>query len=421
MPNYQGVWSLSSVYQALGDQNWIMAPGAPTGVSATAGDAQADVSFTAPTFTGIPAGITGYRVTSDPGGLTGTGASSPITVTGLTNGTSYTFKVQATNSIDYGPDSDPSGSVTPVVTPRALFAGGTSTGDAQTNVISYLDLDSTGNATDFGDLSSSRDMGSSGMASSTRAVFSGGGRVDFGVNTIEYATFASTGNTSDFGDSTAWQAYPSALSNSTRGISSGGYNRSAGGDGTNDYSNIIEYITIASTGNATDFGDLISVSGYNGRYLHASFASTTRGIMAAGKGGLADNVIQYVTIASTGNGTDFGDANTNTKAPIAGASNSTRGLFGNDYSNSGVVVAYVTIASTGNSIDFGDLSVGRNSCAAVADSTNCLFAGGNGEGGYKNIIDNFTIASTGNATDWGDLTIVQSSLSGVSSGHGGIA
>lgn len=399
-------------------QDGLNAPDEPTGVSGAAGDAQVEVSFTAPTDVGGSA-VTGYRVTDSTGAHGASGSSSPITVTGLTNGTSYTFNVWAINSFGWSAPSEASGSLTPVLTPRALFAGGTTAGDAQTNVISYLDMDTAGNATDFGDLSSARDMGPSGMASTTRAVFSGGGRVDFGVNTIEYATFASTGNTSDFGDSTGYQSYPAALSSSTRGVSTGGYNKGSGG-GTNTYSDIMEYITIASVGNATDFGDLISVSGYSGRYQHAAFASPTRGVMACGRAGLTDNVIQYITIASTGNAADFGDANVNTKAPLAGASNSTRGLFGNDYSNSGVVVAYVTIASTGNSIDFGDLSVGREGCAAVADSTNCLFAGGSGTGGYKNIIDNFTIASTGNATDWGDLTITQAYFCGVGSGHGGI-
>ena len=255
MPNYQGVWSLSAHLQAIADTNWPMPPGIPTSVSATAGDAQASVAFTAPTFAGVPGTITGFKVTSS-AGQTATGSSSPITVTSLSNGTAYTFTVQAQNATGFSGASSASSSITPVAIPRALFAGGTTSGDAQTNTISYLDLDSTGNATDFGDLSSSRDMGPSGMASSTRAVFSGGGRVDYGVNTIEYATFSSTGNTTDFGDSTAYQAYPSALSSSTRGVSSGGYNKgSGGGQGTNDYSNIIEYITIASTGNATDFGD----------------------------------------------------------------------------------------------------------------------------------------------------------------------
>jgi hypothetical protein len=57
MPNFQGVWSLSEQYQAIGSQNWPMAPGAPTGVSASAGDEQATVSFTAPSFTGVPPGM----------------------------------------------------------------------------------------------------------------------------------------------------------------------------------------------------------------------------------------------------------------------------------------------------------------------------------------------------------------------------
>ncbi|WP_193752879.1 Ig-like domain-containing protein, partial [Aureimonas ureilytica] len=72
-------------------------PGAPTIGSASAGDAQASVTFTPPASNG-GAAITSYTVTSTPGGLAATGASSPITVAGLTNGTSYTFTVTATNS-----------------------------------------------------------------------------------------------------------------------------------------------------------------------------------------------------------------------------------------------------------------------------------------------------------------------------------
>jgi alpha-tubulin suppressor-like RCC1 family protein len=89
-------------------------PGAPTIGTATAGDAQASVAFTAPASNGGSA-ITGYTVTSNPGGLTGTGASSPITVSGLTNGTAYTFTVTATNSVGTGSASAASNSVTPSV------------------------------------------------------------------------------------------------------------------------------------------------------------------------------------------------------------------------------------------------------------------------------------------------------------------
>jgi hypothetical protein len=91
------------------------APAAPTSVTATAGNASAAVSFAAPKDGG--AAITSYTVKANPGGATATGTGSPITVTGLTNGTAYTFTVTATNSVGTGPASSPSGAVTPATTP----------------------------------------------------------------------------------------------------------------------------------------------------------------------------------------------------------------------------------------------------------------------------------------------------------------
>ncbi len=87
-------------------------PGAPTNVSAAAGNAQATVSWTAPGSNGGSA-ITGYTVTSSPGGFTTTSTATSATVTGLANGTSYTFTVKATNSVGTGPASAASNSVTP--------------------------------------------------------------------------------------------------------------------------------------------------------------------------------------------------------------------------------------------------------------------------------------------------------------------
>jgi hypothetical protein len=96
------------------------APGAPGAVVATPGNAQVIVAFTAPAANG--AVITGYTVTSEPGGVTATGAASPLIVTGLTNGIAYTFTVRATNIAGTGSASEPSAPVTPNAPPEIAYA-----------------------------------------------------------------------------------------------------------------------------------------------------------------------------------------------------------------------------------------------------------------------------------------------------------
>jgi len=104
---------------AVSTVTYTAPPSAPTGAAASAGDGQATVSFDAPASNGGTT-ITSYTVTSSPGGLTASGTGSPITVTGLTNGTGYTFTVTATNAAGTGPASVPSNAVTPTVGARRI-------------------------------------------------------------------------------------------------------------------------------------------------------------------------------------------------------------------------------------------------------------------------------------------------------------
>jgi hypothetical protein len=98
---------------------FALPPGAPTAAAATAGDGEATVTFAAPAATG-GAPVTSYAVTGSPEGQTASGAASPIVVTGLTNGTTYTFTVTATNVAGTGPPSAPSNPITPGTGPPSV-------------------------------------------------------------------------------------------------------------------------------------------------------------------------------------------------------------------------------------------------------------------------------------------------------------
>jgi hypothetical protein len=128
----QGVLAIACAAAASGAVAQTV-PGAPTIGTATAGNAQASVTFTAPSSNG-GSPITGYTATSAPGGKTGSAAASPISVTGLTNGTAYTFTVTATNSVGTGAASSASNSVTPATVPGAPTMGAATRGNGQATV-----------------------------------------------------------------------------------------------------------------------------------------------------------------------------------------------------------------------------------------------------------------------------------------------
>jgi len=182
---------------------------------------------------------------------------------------------------------------------RGVFGLGLTT--ASSNIIDYITIATTGNSTDFGDLTVARNAVGS-VASESRGVFGSGAATGVLQNVMDYITIATTGNASDFGDLTLAQHSKEGLASTTRGVFAGGY---AGNGGTPaPYSNILEYITIASTGNATDFGDLSTA---NMMLMGAS--GGVRGVFGGGQavGSAAVNRMEYITIATTGNVTDFGD------------------------------------------------------------------------------------------------------------------
>ena len=162
----------------------------------------------------------------------------------------------------------------------------------------------------------------------------------------------------------------------------------------------IEYITISTLGNATDFGNLTGARKWGG-----AAASRTRGCWAGGAP--SNNTIDYVTISSTGDAIDFGDR-TQAATEIDGLSTEIRGVFCGGYVTPANrdTMDYITIASTGNAVDFGNLSVGRG-CQGQgggASSTRGIWAGGQWVSPVAaNTIEYITVATLGNSADFGDL------------------
>ena len=297
---------------------------------------------------------------------------------------------------------------------RAVFAGGYTAYSPYptTDLIDFITISTLGNAQDFGNLTKSGNVTNS-CASSTRGLFHGlnGSHIN-NTNTIDFVTFASTGNAADFGDLSQSRGGPGngGCGSSTRGLFGSGITYSP-----TSFKDTIDYVTIAQTGNAVDFGNLSVARGDT-----AALSSTTRGIWAGGYTPSDSDVIDYITIATTGNATDFGNLS-NGKQRMSTAANSTRGLFfGGANPNVLNVIEYITIATLGNSVDFGDLTVVKRHSAGAADHTRAVCMGGDSDSPIRNIIDYVTIATTGAALDFGDGTDERYSFAGVSNGHGGL-
>ena len=300
---------------------------------------------------------------------------------------------------------------------RVVFCGGLihPVAPTLTKRMDYINLNTFGNSISFGelkDLTARRQTG--GCSSSTRGLFMGGQGPGSNTNEIVYITIPTTGNAVDFGNLLAARQTCQTLSSSTRGISYG-----AGEPAVN----VIEYVEIPTTGDSIDFGDADKL-----RRDGFALASPTRGVSGGGTGGTnAESLIEYITIASKGNGTEFGNLSYTGRGHRA-FSNSVRGIVNGGYAIASPYVRspglqYITIATTGNAVDFGNLTIpmgGGSSSGTQSNHIRGVFAGASTPSNVNNI-EYVTIASSGNGFDFGDLSSDSWNQTGAcSNSHGGL-
>tara|TARA_B100000700_G_scaffold116320_1_gene130903 strand:+ start:789 stop:1805 length:1017 start_codon:yes stop_codon:yes gene_type:complete len=248
-------------------------------------------------------------------------------------------------------------------------------------------------ATDFPYLNNATN---SDIAGGARGVFVGGS-TPTKVNTMDYVNIASAGDAVAFGNLSEARRGIGSCSDKTRGVM-------GGGDVATDK---IDYITISTLGDAVDFGNLSVTRGYL-----AAVNNATRGLFGGAWSPSNSDVIDYVTIASTGDAKDFGDL-TEAQQTDGSFSSPTRGFWvggaagsGPTYqaSTTGTKIECVTTTTLGDAFDFGDLQNGTFGKVGASNSTRGLAAGGYRSPANILAIELITMATLGNSTNFGDTT-----------------
>ena len=296
---------------------------------------------------------------------------------------------------------------------RVLTFGGKDSGGTRVSSITSIQISTLGNAIEFGNMSvARRQVGA--CASEVRALTMGGSSSSSDTtNEIHYYTIASESDAIDFGDLLGAKQTCHSLASSTRGISYG-----SGGSPYNQ----IDYVEISTLGDALDFGDTAVAS-----RIAAPASSPIRGFKT---GGTDDSINrsekEFITIASKGNGIEFGDMRLSGPGS-SGVSNNVRAVIAGGYSYISPNprysdIEYFNMISLGESIYFGDL--GRKNTGTgggnAANQVRGLFTGGYDGPSAVDKIDFITFASTGNATDFGSLPSVTSQICNASDSHGGL-
>ena len=284
---------------------------------------------------------------------------------------------------------------------RGVIAGGS---DPVKNNMDFVTIPTLGNAQDFGDLTQAK-FGGAGGGSRSRGVFQGGG-TPTRLQEIDFITFASTGNAADFGDcAEGHRSQGAGVSNETRALY-------CGGSSPQGVKNHIDFVTIASTGSSVKAGDLLGAG-----ETQAGSQSSTRGVIFGGSSN--STTIQFITIATTDDAQDFGDLSSGRNNVGSNAiSSNVRAIVGGGTPGTSTI-DFVTIAVKSNATDFGDLSVARVALNDVDDSVRGIFTGGQTPTAV-NTMDFITITSLGDAVDFGDLNNATRTHMSTSNGHGGL-
>ena len=223
---------------------------------------------------------------------------------------------------------------------------------------------------------------------------------------IDYVQIATLGNALNFGDLQQVKRLTGGCSSETRGLFMGGITPSTIDD--------IDLITMASSSRLAVCGNRAQ-----SRYANSSLSSSTRGITAGGVGPSAIDQMDYVEIATSGNALDFGDIADSAYAPV-GLSNGTRGLFCGGEAPTNTPAGYstfiysITISSKGDGVEFGHLRYKVYGAGGGSNSVRGIYAGGGMPADVSNI-NYITLSTAGNAIDFGNLTEKKRSLCGTAS------
>ena len=224
-----------------------------------------------------------------------------------------------------------------------------------TNQMQFGEFSTTGDGTDFGNLTESTHYNPSGVGNRTRGVRMGGSVDPSGgaQNTMDFWTYETLGNAVDFGDLVAAKRFAMSANSPTRGmIAGGGFTNPTIGD------NIIQFITIASTGNAQTFGDMSASNKFSGG--NGVCSNATRALFGGG-GPSSQTTVSTIQMASFGNSYEFGDL-TLGRVYSGSTASPTRAVWGGGYYSSPSstyvnTIDYMSIATGGTATDFGDRTV----------------------------------------------------------------